>query len=59
MTIKKIVPRSARNNANPKKGSVIAFDANPGIVDWWNAEKNGNADPHNITAGSKEKYYFN
>lgn len=59
MTIKKIVPRSARNNAKPKKGSVMAFDANPGIMDWWNAEKNGNADPHNITAGSKEKYYFN
>ena len=53
MTIKKIVPRSARNNAKPKKGSVMAFDANPGIMDWWNAEKNGNADPHNITAGSK------
>lgn len=41
-----------------KKTSVSAADAWPDIVKWWDYEKNGDADPHEISTGAHEKYYL-
>ncbi len=51
------------NNVKPKSkyakaGSVLAVDACPEIVKWWDAEKNEGIDINTLTTGSKKKIHF-
>lgn len=41
-----------------KPNSILAIDACPETIEWWDTEKNEDLDIHTITAGSKKKIYF-
>lgn len=41
-----------------KANSILAMDACPEILTWWDAEKNEGVNVYDITAGSKQKVYL-
>lgn len=41
-----------------KKNSVLAVDACPEILEWWDTAKNESVDIYTITAGSKQEVYL-
>lgn len=43
---------------NAKPNSILAVDACPEVLEWWDAEKNENVDVRTITAGSKQNVYL-